>query len=452
MRISHGLALSLVAITALSTPASAAPDRAEITDWESVRDSTTPAELEAYLEAYPSGQFAPLAKLRLKTLQGEEKVPNAAAPPATVSTQELGKLPNLVERLAPSVVSVNVESARTEAAPDDKAKTGTQAAAKEAKKFFGDFDARRNTLAAAKEAKKSPIKDAKMPAMGSGMVLSPDGFIVTASSVVDKADAITVVLADGTRLPAKTAGFDQRTGIALLKVEAKTPLTPVIFGDSDRVRRGQQVVAMGNPFGLAGTVSLGIISATGRNINAGPYDYLQTDAAINRGHSGGPLFDLDGNVVGMAGAIYSPDSGNVGVGFAMPSNLVRDVAQQLKQSGRVDRGWLGVKIENIPEDEAKSLGMERADGAKIVEIMKEGPADGSGLEVGDVAVAVDGRAVANSRAFARILAGYPSGAEVELKVNRKGNAELINVKLGKLPNADGASRHLGDVKDLDTLE
>lgn len=180
-------------------------------------------------------------------------------------------------------------------------------------------------------------------------------------------------------------------------------------------------------------MSLGVISATGRDIGSGPYNYLQTDAAINRGHSGGPLFDLDGEVVGMASAIYSPTSGNVGIAFAVPSNLVRDVAQKLKQSGSVERGWFGVKIQNVTEDIAQSLGLEQASGAMISEILKNGPAARAGLAAGDVLVSIDGRTIADSRHLARIVGEYAPDTDIELGVSRKGKSEKVRVKLGKFP-------------------
>jgi serine protease Do len=424
-----------VALFVLALPAApvlAEPERAEITYWESVRESKTPAELEAYLKAYPDGSFAPLARIRLKALQGTASDAAKPAPPSSqeTSSQELSKLPDLIDRVAPSVVSIRLKPSairRLKTAPKKQApakETGKDGQSKETKK--------------------------PQPTTGSGMILSPDGFIVTASSVVDKAGPITVVLADGTRLPAKIVGLDKRSDVALLKVDAKKPLPAVSLGDSDRVRRGQRIIAIGTPFGLGGTVSLGIISATGRDIGSGPYDYLQTDAAINRGHSGGPLFDFDGEVVGMSSAIFSPTGGNVGIAFAVPSNLVRDVAQKLKQSGYVERGWLGVKIQNVTEDIAQSLGLEKANGAMISVIKKDGPAAGSGLAPGDVVVSVDGRTVADIRHFARIVGEFAPDTDIELVVSRKGKSNKVRVKLGKFPGAAPTQPSgLGDVKDLD---
>ena len=195
-------------------------------------------------------------------------------------------------------------------------------------------------------------------ALGSGFIIDPSGYIVTNNHVIDDADEITVILQDDTNLKATVVGRDTKTDLALLKVTPKKPLTAVTFGDSDKVRVGDWILAIGNPYGLGGTVTAGIISARARDIQSGPYDeYLQTDAPINRGNSGGPMFDMDGNVVGVNTAIFSPSGGSIGIGFAIPSALAKNIVDQLKSNGHIRRGWLGVRIQNVSQDIADSLGM-----------------------------------------------------------------------------------------------
>lgn len=210
-----------------------------------------------------------------------------------------------------------------------------------------------------------------MQALGSGFIIDPTGYIVTNNHVIRKADRITVTLQDNTVLTAKAVGHDDRTDLALLKVESKKPLPFVQFGNSDSHRVGDWVLAIGNPFGLSGTVTAGIISSRGRNIDQGPYDdFIQTDAPINKGNSGGPLFDMNGQVIGVNTAIYSPSGGSVGIGFAIPSNEARNVVEQLRKTGKVSRGWLGVRIQNVTQDIADGLGLTPARGALVAGVEK----------------------------------------------------------------------------------
>jgi serine protease Do len=278
-------------------------------------------------------------------------------PLAGASGQDLARLPEVVERVSPSVVSIVVEPAETAAAPAAPEPGGTakQAPRDERSRKSGKPAAEANPAGAGADTAAKASKPTTT--QGSGMALSADGYILTAASVVDKAARITVVLADDTRLSAELKGTDARTDLAVLKAAPPSPLTPVRFADSDRLRRGQPVFAIGNVFGLAGSVSLGVISGLGRDFGEGPYDdFIQTDAALNRGSNGGPLFNLDGVVVGMAHSVL--DRGQ-GVGFAAPANLIAPVARQLVTSGAVVRGWLGVQIQNVSEEAAKSLGMAR---------------------------------------------------------------------------------------------
>ncbi|MCL4764735.1 MAG: trypsin-like peptidase domain-containing protein [Hyphomicrobiaceae bacterium] len=285
------------------------------------------------------------------------------------------------------------------------------------------------------------------------MAISPNGYIVTAASVVEGASAVEVTLADATRLRARVVGSDKRTDIALLKVEAPGSLAAVRFADSAKVRRGQPVFAIGNPFGLAGSVSLGVISAKERSIDGRPEEYLQTDAAINRGHSGGALFNFDGEVVGMASALYSPgaSSGNIGVAFAVPSVVVMHVAQQLQQSGSVERGWLGVKIQNVDADTAATLGLPSTAGALISELTAGGPAADSGLRPADVVLEVNGQTTGDSRALARTIAGQRPGDTASVVIWRDRLRKTIAVRLGRFPDEPRSTAAPADASPVDPL-
>jgi serine protease Do len=245
------------------------------------------------------------------------------------------------------------------------------------------------------------------------------------------------VLSDGAKLKAEIIGRDQKTDIALLRVKPDRALKAVNFGDSDRLRIGEWVIAIGNPFGLGGSVSAGIVSARNRDINSGPYDsYIQTDAAINRGNSGGPLFNLDGEVVGVNTAIISPSGGSIGIGFAVPSRNVVAVIDQLRQFGEVRRGWLGVRIQQVTDDIAESLGMRPARGALVAGIDERGPAKPAGIEPGDVIVKFDGKDIKEMRDLPRIVGDTPVGKEVPVTIVRKGKEETKTVKLGRLEDAE----------------
>ncbi|MCH2547878.1 MAG: DegQ family serine endoprotease [Alphaproteobacteria bacterium] len=269
--------------------------------------------------------------------------------------------------------------------------------------------------------------------LGSGFIVDPDGYVVTNNHVIEGASEIHVVLSDDTKLDAKVIGHDTKTDVALLKVESKEPLPYVRFGDSDTARVGDWVIAIGNPFGLGGTVTAGIISARARNINAGPFDdFIQTDASINRGNSGGPLFNLDGDVIGINTAIFSPSGGSIGIGFAVPSALAKPVINQLKEHGRTFRGWLGVKIQPVDEKVADSLGMKRAYGALVAEVTPDSPAAKAGLEVRDVITHFDGRAIDEMRLLPRMVAETKIGKKTEVTVLRNGKTLNLDVTLGEL--------------------
>ena len=273
--------------------------------------------------------------------------------------------------------------------------------------------------------------------LGSGFVIDADGFIVTNNHVIADADEITVNFSNGEKLKAELVGTDPKTDIAVLKVEPETPLTAVPFGNSDESRIGDWVMAIGNPFGLGGSVSLGIVSAVERDISSGPYDnFIQTDAAINRGNSGGPLFNMDGQVVGINTAIISPSGGSIGIGFSIPSNLATRVIDQLREYGETRRGWLGVQIQTVTDEIAESLGLEKASGALVSGVVKDGPAEKSGLLSGDVILTFDGKDVAEMRDLPIIVAETAVEKEVDVVVFRKGKKQTISVVLGRLEDGE----------------
>jgi serine protease Do len=280
----------------------------------------------------------------------------------------------------------------------------------------------------------------KVSSLGSGFVIDPSGLIVTNNHVIEGADEIIINFTDGSKLKVvKVLGHDSKTDLALLKVEPKQPLKAVTFGDSAKMRVGDWVMAIGNPFGLGGTVTVGIISAKKRDINAGPYDdFLQTDAAINRGNSGGPLFNMDGEVIGVNTAIISPSGGSIGIGFAVPSNSAMQVVDQLKQFGETRRGWLGVHVQNVTEEIAESLGMKEATGALVANVSPDSPAAAAGIQPSDVILKFDGQPVENMRGLPRAVAATPIGKAVPVEVLRKGQTLDVTVTVGRLPETEEA--------------
>jgi serine protease Do len=277
----------------------------------------------------------------------------------------------------------------------------------------------------------------KVNSLGSGFVVDPAGIIITNNHVIEDADEIEVNLSDGSKLKAELKGRDGKTDLAVLKVKPPHPLTAVTFGNSDSIRVGDWVMAIGNPFGLGGSVTLGIVSARNRNINSGPYDdFIQTDAAINRGNSGGPLFNMAGEVVGINTAIISPSGGSIGIGFSIPSNTARRVIDQLVAFGETRRGWLGVKIQEVTDDLAKSLKLDMARGALVADVTPTGPAEKAGIKPGDVVVKFDNKPVHEMRDLPRIVADTPVGTKVAIEVLRKGNPMTFTVELGRLEEGE----------------
>ena len=277
----------------------------------------------------------------------------------------------------------------------------------------------------------------RVNSLGSGFVIDAAGIVVTNNHVIAEADEITVILNDGTRLKAELIGKDQKTDLALLRVKPDKPLKAVKFGDSERLRLGEWVIAIGNPFSLGGTVTAGIVSARNRDINSGPYDnYIQTDASINRGNSGGPLFNLEGEVVGVNTAIISPSGGSIGIGFAVPSKTALPVIDQLKQFGETRRGWLGVRIQQVTDEIAESLKISPPRGALVAGIDDKGPAKPAGIEPGDVIIKFDGKDIKEMRDLPRVVADTPIGKQTPVIIIRKGKEETKTVTLGRLEDGE----------------
>ncbi len=279
----------------------------------------------------------------------------------------------------------------------------------------------------------APKSERKAVSLGSGFIIDKAGYIVTNNHVIDQADEITVVFSDDSKADATIVGRDPKTDIALLKVNVGHDLPAVKWGDSDEVRVGDWVIAIGNPFGLGGSVSAGIISARARDINAGPFDdFLQTDAAINRGNSGGPLFDVDGKVIGINTAIFSPSGGNVGIGFSVPIEMAKPVIKQLKETGSVKRGWLGVRIQNVTEEIAESIGMKKPRGALVLEVTKGSPAEDAGMLPSDIIISFDGKEVPVMRKLPRIVADTKVNKTVDVVVIRAGKEKTLKVTVAQL--------------------
>jgi serine protease Do len=359
-------------------------------------------------------------------------VPSAVAETATQKTIEtpFGRAPlsfaDLVAKVSPAVVSINVKG-DVKVADNDSEIPGMPDIPEDNPlyDFFKQFR---------KGMPQAPSRPTPSLAQGSGFFVTPDGFIVTNNHVVEDADEITVTLEGGEKYTAKLVGNDPRTDIALCKVDAPGKTFPFVEFSSRAPRVGDWVLAVGNPFGLGGTVTAGIISAHNRDIGSGPYDYLQIDAAVNRGNSGGPSFDLDGHVVGMNTAIFSPSGGNVGIAFAVPAALVKEVVTELQSHGTVDRGWLGVVIQNVSDDIADSVGMAEAKGAMITKVTEDGPASKQDLKPGDVIIEVNGSKIDDSRDLARKIAELHPDTDVNLGIVRYGDKRTVNMKLGRFPS------------------
>ncbi|MHB8269584.1 Do family serine endopeptidase [Bradyrhizobium sp.] len=279
----------------------------------------------------------------------------------------------------------------------------------------------------------------KTNSLGSGFIVDTAGIVVTNNHVIADADEINVIMNDGTKIKATLVGVDKKTDLAVLKFTPVKPLVAVKFGDSDKLRLGEWVIAIGNPFSLGGTVTAGIVSARNRDINSGPYDsYIQTDAAINRGNSGGPLFNLDGEVIGVNTLIISPSGGSIGIGFAVPSKTVVGVVDSLRQFGELRRGWLGVRIQQVTDEIAESLSIKPARGALIAGVEEKGPAKPAGIEPGDVVIKFDGKDIKEPKDLSRVVADTAVGKAVDVVIIRKGEEQTKQVTLGRLEDGEKA--------------
>ena len=307
--------------------------------------------------------------------------------------------------------------------------------------FFDDFFKNRRGPGGGSKGgdKNGDLQPRKTNSLGSGFIVDTSGIVVTNNHVIADADEINVIMNDGTKIKAELVGVDKKTDLAVLKFKPVKPLVAVKFGDSDKLRLGEWVIAIGNPFSLGGTVTAGIVSARNRDISSGPYDnYIQTDAAINRGNSGGPLFNLDGEVIGVNTLIISPSGGSIGIGFAVPSKTVVGVVDQLRQFGELRRGWLGVRIQQVTDEIAESLNIKPARGALIAGVEDKGPAKPAGIEPGDVVVKFDGKDIKEPKDLSRVVADTAVGKEVDVIIIRKGAEETKKVTLGRLEDGEKA--------------
>jgi serine protease Do len=340
-----------------------------------------------------------------------------------------GGFADLVDKLSPAVVNISstqkVKSAQGPVGSPFQDLPNTPEM-EPFRQFFDQF-----------QGQAKPDPDREVYSLGSGVIIDATGFIVTNNHVIDDAEEVSVILSDKTKYKAKIIGRDKKTDLALLKVDPKKDLPFVPLGDSDAMRVGDWVIAIGNPFGLGGSVTQGIISARQRSINAGPFDdFLQTDAPINRGNSGGPLFNTHGEVIGINTAIFSPSGGSIGIGFAIPTSLAKPVIAQLKEYGRTHRGWLGVKIQEVSEEAAESIGMPKAIGALVLEVTKGSPSDKAGIQVGDVITNFDGKEISEMRLLPRIVAETKKGKAVTITYWRKGASKTAQITVGELDETD----------------
>ncbi len=354
----------------------------------------------------------------------------ATAAPQTIASLPVAHLPDfadLAQRLLPSVVNVsttaNIETtARNGLPPMPQFPPGSPF-----EEFFKNFYNHYQNG-------QQPQKKEKIYALGSGFIIDAQrGYIVTNNHVIKNAEKIKVTLSDNTTVPAKLIGKDPKTDLAVLQIKPPHPLTAAVWGDSDAARIGSWVLTIGNPFGLGGTVTAGIVSARQRNIDEGPYDeFIQTDAPINRGNSGGPMFNQQGEVVGIDTAIYSPSGGSVGIGFAIPSNLARNIVAQLITHGKVKRAWLGVRIQEMTPEIAQNLGLSNAEGALVSSVFPKGPAEKAGLKSGDVILKFNGRAIKEMRQLPLMVAEAPVGKDATIDIWRKGKKKTFSVDLAEM--------------------
>lgn len=352
------------------------------------------------------------------------------APSTVLESRALpGSFAPIIERVAPAVVSIRVTGHAPQAmAAED------MPIPEPFKRFFGEeFGRRFGNQGEGDHPRRAP----KVQGMGSGFFIDADGHVVTNNHVVADAEKIEVMLKDGETYPAELVGRDPKTDLALIKVKADKAFPFVSFGNSDEAKVGDWVIALGSPFGLGHTATTGIVSARGRDIGAGPYDdFLQIDAAINKGNSGGPTFNVRGEVIGVNTAIISPTGVSAGIGFAVPSEMAKNVIAQLKDTGKVSRGWLGVNIQGVTPDIAEGLGLKTAEGALVAGVTDDSPAAKAGLRQGDVIVAVDGQRIEKMRELPRLIADIHAGKDAKLTILRDGAERNVSVTIGHMPDAE----------------
>jgi serine protease Do len=377
--------------------------------------------------------------------------PMFGAPAAIAAPQVVQDFSDLAAKVTPAVVNVAVTMKAGADDGDDVRMSGPQD--KQMEEFMKRFAERFGQPAQPGKPQGKQRPSEKGQGVGTGFIVDAKGTIVTNYHVVAKADTITVTLSDGTKMPAKMLGGDEKTDLAVLKVESDKPLPFVSFGDASKVRVGQAVMAVGNPFGLGGTVTTGIVSARGRDIQSGPFDdYIQTDAAINRGNSGGPLFDMDGKVIGINTAIYSPTGGNIGLGFAIPSSQAEPIVSQLKTGGRVERGLLGVQIQPVTKEIAESLSLKTEKGALVAMVQPDSPALAAGIKSGDVIVSVDGKNVDGIKELTRMISAMKPGTSAKLGVWRDGKDMTVTAKVGDQKEENPIVKARADGKPADAAK
>jgi serine protease Do len=359
---------------------------------------------------------------------------------ALISAPALARGPDGIADVAERVIDavVNISTSQTVEAKgggnEGRGATPQFPPGSQFEEFFDDFF--KNHRGGSKGGDMQPHKT---NSLGSGFIVDTAGIVVTNNHVIADADEINIIMNDGSKFKAELVGVDKKTDLAVLRFKPTKPLVAVKFGDSDKLRLGEWVVAIGNPFSLGGTVTAGIVSARNRDINSGPYDsYIQTDAAINKGNSGGPLFNLDGDVIGVNTLIISPSGGSIGIGFAVPSKTVAGVVDQLSRFGELRRGWLGVRIQPVTDEIAESLNVKPARGALIAGVEDKGPAKPAGIEPGDVIVKFDGKDIKEAKDLSRVVADTAVGKEVDVVIIRKGAEETRKVTLGRLEDGDKA--------------
>jgi serine protease Do len=369
----------------------------------------------------PAAAVVALSLYSAVPLQAQDARPQTQAPMA-------GDLADLVQARLPAVVNISTTQ-----------KAGGSATALPEMQMPPGFEDFMKRFGNPMERRERGSRAPRANALGSGFIIDPAGYVVTNNHVVAEADEIKVILQDGVELPAKLVGRDARTDVALLKVDSAKPLPALAWGDSDKTRVGESVFAIGNPFGLGGTVTSGIVSARARDINAGPYDdFLQTDAAINRGNSGGPLFNMRGEVIGVNTAIFSPTGGNVGIGFAVPAAVAQNVVNELREHGKVSRGFLGVNIQRVTDEIAQAMGLKENKGALVSNVTEGSPAAKAGVKTGDVIVGFNGKDVPDVRALQRMVAATDADKSVQLTVLRNGKQQELSATIAQLKDAQVA--------------